>query len=673
MAERGSNKERDDVTSQPRHDDSAPQSQELTEEAIRAELRQVCNSESFRKSERQKRFLTFVVEQTLGGKASEIKEPVLAMEVFDRPSDYDPKVDTIVRVEARRLRAKLAEYYASAGAADPLRIELPTGSYVPVFQAQVPPPTSTSEAPASGPGSSARFGWLGAIVPVILVLGAGAYWLNHRASANSNPRIAVLPFQNLNSQAVDELYADGVTEALITDLAKIKRLQVISRTSVMRFKKTRQSLREIASQLQADYIVEGSFQRNGDQCRITAQLIRTSDDVHIWAEPYDLPFTDILRVQRRVATEIVNRVNVALDSSDRQVLESQPTSNTEAYDDLLKARRNSYQYLALGKQDYYDEAERLLERALQLEPSYADAILERALLDGRRYQNTGDPQWRAKAADNFQTVLYREPCQPVANAVMASIRNEDGDADDAMKYGLHAVECNPNSAQAHNALGLVYISSGFYEAAADEFRASSRVDPVFVSAVLNLSQALTLLNQKRDALAVMKKATEIEPESPLTRGGLGLVSLENGNFAEAATAWDKATRFVEPEQAAGIRDIFQGLQEAASGRMDSARQLLRRHRGERFMQSVLWRVFYERLVVECEEPAEVVALLQQLPELRSYRYLVSEPALARLRRDPGFIRLLQERYKLWQEQLAKYGHTVSSPPPKLPPPESFSS
>jgi TolB-like protein/cytochrome c-type biogenesis protein CcmH/NrfG len=656
--------------SRSRHGVPDPQNQALTDDAIRDELLQVCASEPFRKSERQKRFLAFVVQQTLSGNAGEIKEPVVAMEVFDRSADYDPKVDTIVRVEARRLRTKLAEYYSSSGAADPIRIELPIGSYVPVFQVQALGPDPGVAVEPIGNQAGRRL-WLWTVAfALIVVSGTAFFWLRQRPAANTSPRVAVLPFQNLNPQGVDELYSDGVTEALITDLAKIRRLQVISRTSVQRFKNTRQTLREIATQLQVDYVVEGSFQRNGDRCRITAQLIRTNDDVHVWAETYDLPFTDILRVQQRAAAGIVDRVNVALDPSERHVLENQPTSSTEAYEDLLKARKNSYQYLFLGKQDYYDEAERLLQRAIQLDPAYADAILERALLDGRRYQNTGDTQWLHKAEDGFLAALRREPCDPLANALMASVRNEDGEINSAMQYGRRAVDCGPNSAQAHNSLGLVYLSDGFFEAAAGEFRNSSRVDPVFVSPLLNLSGTLMLLNQKTDAVAVARKATEIEPESALSLAILGIAWMKSGNLAEARAAWDKAARFVGPQQVSGVGDLLQGLEDAASGHKESVRKLLRRHQGERWLQGVLWRGVYQELLLSCGEPAEVLALLERAPEFRSYRFLVSSSALAGMSSDPAFAHLLRQRYQLWQEQLSKYRALVWPPPPKLPPPET---
>ena len=674
MAEHGLEPERDDVMSRSRHANPASQNQELKQElkedAVRNELGRICTSEAFRKSERQKRFLTFVVEQTLSGNAGVIKEPVLAIEVFDRTSDYDPKIDTIVRVEARRLRVKLAEYYSSAGADDPIRIEVPTGSYAPLFEVRTPRPIL--QAPAVDPSrkrATQRFWLWPAVAGLIGIVSTAVFWPHRGPIAHTPPRIAVLPFQDLNPQGVDQLYSAGVTEALITDLAKVRHLQVISRTSVMRFQNTRQPLREIAAQLQADYVVEGAFQRNADQCRITAQLIRTADDVHVWAEGYDLPFTDILRVQRRVANEIVNRVNVALDPSERRALENPPTSSTEAYEDLLKARKNSSQYLILGKQDYYDDADRLLQRALQLDPGYVDAILERALLYGRRYQTTGELQYRAKAEDNLLAALGREPCEPVANAVMASVRNEYGDADAALRYSRRAVDCNPNSAQAHNSLGLVYLSGGFFEAAAKEFQRSAAIDPVFVSPILNLSGTLIWLNRKTDALGVVKKATEIEPESALTNAVLGLIWLENGNLPQANSAWGRAARFVEPRQLSGVRDLFRGLEDSASGRVEHARQLLRRHRGERWMRSVLWRGLYERLVLACEEPSEIVSLLEQAPELRSYRFLISHSELLdRLGSDAGFVSLLQQRYAEWQKQLAT--STISPPPKKLPPPEA---
>jgi adenylate cyclase len=646
--------------SQPGHADSDSQNQSLTNDAIFFELERICASRQFRNAERQKRFLIFVVKQALAGKGGELKESVLAMEVFDRAADYDPKVDTIVRVEARRLRKKLAEYYAADGAADPVRIELPTGAYVPIFQGGIKSAEPAKPTPRALP-------WALAAVVVIAAATGAAYWLRYRAIADAPLRVAVLPFQNYSAQG-EEDYSDGVTEALITDLAKIRKLQVISRTSVTRFKNTQLPLRQIAIQLQVDYIVEGSIQRTRDKCRITAQLIRASDDVHIWAEAYDRPFDDILRVQGQVAEEIVDRVNVALDPGERQILEKPPTNSTEAYEALLKGRRASGQYLFLGQQDYYDGAEHLLDRALELDPAYVEAILERGLLDARRYQNTGDPQWRAKAEGRLLAVVNREPCHPVANAVMASIRNEDGDIDAALQYDRRAVSCNPNSTQAHNSLGLLYISEGYYEAAAAEFRTGVRVDPLFVSPVMNLGAALSMMDRKSEAVAAAVKAAEIEPQSPIALAMLGDMRLDDGDIAGARVAWRSALRFVEPQQTEGARDLFQGLEEAARGDLQGARGLLRRHRADRWMQGVLWRGVSQRLTLACEEPAEVLALLSQAPELRSYRFLIHWPRFAQMRNEPGFAALAQHRYQVWQERLAKYGSTISPAPPKLPPP-----
>jgi hypothetical protein len=110
------------------------------------------------------------------------------------------------------------------------------------------------------------------------------------------------------------------------------------------------------------------------------------------------------------------------------------------------------------------------------------------------------------------------------------------------------------------------------------------------------------------------------------------------------------------------------LEEAARGDLQGARGLLRRHRADRWMQGVLWRGVSQRLTLACEEPAEVLALLSQAPELRSYRFLIHWPRFAQMRNEPGFAALAQHRYQVWQERLAKYGSTISPAPPKLPPP-----
>lgn len=653
------------MTSRSCHPGADLQNQELSRESVLAQLERIRSSPVFAKSERHRRFLTFVVQQTLDGNAAAVKEPVLAMEVFDRPADYDSKVDTIVRVEARRLRAKLADYYAEDGAADPIRIELPTGSYVPVLR-----PTDTPSAPVAVP-APARLPW--AIAVGMLALAAIGLLHYARRDAAAAPRVAILPFQNLNPVAEDDLFADGITEALTTDLAKVPSFQVISRTSASRFKHAAQPLRDIAAALHADYVVEGSFQRTGERCRVTVQFIRASDDVHVWSEAYDLPFTDILRVQSEASAAIARQLRDAARSRWGLAAEGfRPeiaTTNLEAYQAVLKARKNSNQYLFLGSPALYEDADRLLTRASQLDPNYADAIVERGLLEARRYQNTGDVQWRAKAEAAFLQALRLPPCHPVAAALMANIRSDQGDFDESLRFGRKAVECSPSSSQARLALGRTYAAMGFFEAAASEFRLAAKVDPLFVSPQLNLFAVLRRLGETREALAAARTAVDIEPQSPLALAALAYAYLETGQAGESAAAAERSVRSAPPEQTEGIRELLLAMRETYGGKPAEARARLRSLDSQQWLHGILWSGLYREVRLQCEEPATVLTLLEQEARQTSYRSLITTRSLHRLRAHPRYQTLLRARYQDWERYRDAYAAAVLPQPPRVPRPE----
>src|SRR5207244_1059301 len=193
--------------------------------------------------------------------------------------DYDPQQDTIVRTEASRLRARLSEYHLGEGKDDPLVIELPKGGYVPVIHG----PEGTGESTAPGPEGPRWLGirlWLGAALACLVVALAAVGWWRLRRQ-NAPIPIAVLPLINLNQDPANDYFADGLTGEIIRNLSIIDGLAVRSETSSFAFKGKPQNMRAAGKQLQADYIVEGSVQRAGQQLRITVQLIRVSDDFQL--------------------------------------------------------------------------------------------------------------------------------------------------------------------------------------------------------------------------------------------------------------------------------------------------------------------------------------------------------------------------------------------------------
>jgi serine/threonine-protein kinase len=232
---------------------------ELSDAAVVRELEAIVSSGPFREAELLRRFLRYSVEQTLLGRGGELKEIRMGLEVFDRDSSFDPRLDPVVRMAARRLRSKLAEYYETAGRHNALRIEMPKGGYAASFTAIAAPASSVLHPPASSIHS-----------------------------------VAVLPFQNLSADSSQEYLADGITEALITDLAQIHALRVISRTSAWSYKGTTKKLPEIARELNVEAVVEGSVVRAGDRVRVSAQLIDAASDTHLWAQSYDADMRDLL-------------------------------------------------------------------------------------------------------------------------------------------------------------------------------------------------------------------------------------------------------------------------------------------------------------------------------------------------------------------------------------------
>lgn len=211
----------------------------LTAGAIRAQLERITQSEVFRQSERQRRFLSYIVEQSLNGNTGRLKGYTIGIDVFDKGTDFDPSLDSIVRVEAGRLRSKLRDYYQDFGALDRIIIDVPKGSYAP----------SISRAPK-------RF-----------AAGQDAARTGPAKHPNS---IAVLPFRNMSSDRSEDYFSDGMTDSVITALAQNKALRVISLTSVMRFKNTERPIPEIALDLGVSHVLEGSTLRDGNEVRVTA-------------------------------------------------------------------------------------------------------------------------------------------------------------------------------------------------------------------------------------------------------------------------------------------------------------------------------------------------------------------------------------------------------------------
>ena len=247
----------------------------------------------------------------------------------------------------------------------------------------------TSALPAAGSHTRARHNQRWYLIPAatitaILIVAGVLVWNSHdlrdrllnRAGSSRIQSLAVLPLANLSGDSSQDYFADGMTEALITNLSKIRALKVISRTSVMQYKGARKPLPQIARELGVDGILEGSVQRSGGRVLVTAQLISAATDTHLWAETYERDLRDVLVLQSEVASSVAREIRVALTPEESKHLGSAHQVNPDAYESYLKGRFHWYK---LSKEEL-DNAERYFQLALEKDPSYALAARGRTLI-----------------------------------------------------------------------------------------------------------------------------------------------------------------------------------------------------------------------------------------------------------------------------------------------------
>lgn len=275
-------------------------------EEIRAQLDRILADGAFTHSERASRFLRYVVERSLAGEADALKEYAIGIDVFDRGAEYDPRLDSIVRVEAGRLRSRVEEYYNGPGRADAVRIRLRRGSYAPAFElvdqgneAQPAPVTQVSPA-AGSPRPRVVVGLAcGLLVLTVLIAWRGAVWPS--VSSSTPVRIAVLPLASYSTDETDQRLADRITDGVTTELARLRTLGVVSRTSALQFADRRTSAPEIGRALNAAVLLEGTVTIEQDRVRVNARLVRTDSDRKFWVDDFSGTVSGLDDLNQRIA------------------------------------------------------------------------------------------------------------------------------------------------------------------------------------------------------------------------------------------------------------------------------------------------------------------------------------------------------------------------------------
>jgi len=346
--------------------------------------------------------------------------------------------------------------------------------------------------------------------------------------------LAVLPLDNLSGDPEQEYFADGMTDALITDLAKINALRVVSRTSVMRYKRTQKSLPEIARELGVDAIVEGAVNRAGDRVRITAQLIR-ADDQHLWAEAYERDMRDVLLLQNEVARSIAQQVQVKVTPAEQERLTHSRPVDPEVYERYLKGRY----FWATRTEASIQKAIEMFNQAIDKDPMYAAAYS--GLADC--YSSLGfsfdvgslsptEIQPRARAAASKAAELDNSSAE--AHSSLAFIKlNYDWNWAQSEQDFKKAIELNPGWANAHHWYAHNLISAGRIREAENESLRALQLDPL--SAIMNahLGWAYYFAHEYDKSLEQLRKTLELVPDYGLAFWYSGWAYEQKGMYAEA--------------------------------------------------------------------------------------------------------------------------------------------
>lgn len=505
-----------------------PRSSPSQHSAIRRQLEKIAAHGLFARSERMVRFLRLAVERTLEGKADELKEYLIGVEVFDRPSSYDPRVDPIVRVEARRLRSKLKAYYAGDGNNDPVRIEFRTGGYA----------------------------------PQIRLLGDG-----RAASRPDIHTIAVLPFANLSASAENDYFSDGLTEELIHALTRLRGMRVVAWNSAARLRGVEQDMQEVRRQLQVANVLTGSVRIAGPSLRVRAQLIDIATGVYLWSETFDRPMQDVFAIQEEIARNIVRTLRLQLSSGAEAALLARPHTSVSSYDYYLKGRyhlhRRTPDDLARGLQ-YFEAAVAVDPDSALAHAGLADAYV--LLVDyGLLHPTKGVPKVRAAATRAIELDPTLADAYPSLAVIRAHWDREWQDAEDLYRK---AIGLNPGCATAHHwlatdflavvgrldegeleleiALQLDPLSSIIHEGRAsfsiwrrqyDEavrrYCEIREFDPTFYKAYTGLGRSYALQGKYTDALAMLEKGRALAGDVPNILGAMGEIFALSGDAASA--------------------------------------------------------------------------------------------------------------------------------------------
>ncbi|HVS64335.1 MAG TPA: protein kinase [Thermoanaerobaculia bacterium] len=424
-------------------------------------------------------------------------------------------------------------------------------------------------------GPDQRFGSTRELARVLLDLHEQSLGSAERSSGGGRliDSLAILPLVDLNAEPGEGHFADGMTEALIADLARLGAVRVISRTSVMLFKGTAEPLSEVARKLGVEGIVEGSVLRAGDRVRITAKLVHAPTDSHIWAQSYERELGDVLALQGDLARAIASEIHVRLDPQEQTRLERRPAISPEAHEHYLLGRYLLNRRTTVALEKSLEHFERAIEMVPDYTLAYSGLADSLALLAGAGH-GASVRGLVDRARQSATKALELDESLPAVHTSLAFLRFKfDWDWPGAEAAFRRALELSPSDASAHHWFALYLTAMARHEVAEVHVREAQRLDPLSLIIRAAASRVLQLARDYDRAIAEGRKALELDPGYAEAHFNLGMCWLAQSMYEEAIEALERAIAL------AGDRPLFLavlGNALARSGRCGEALRILGR-------------------------------------------------------------------------------------------------
>ena len=382
-------------------------------------------------------------------------------------------------------------------------------------------------------------------------------------------RVAVLPLVSMSPDPNDEYFADGMTEELITRISFVKGLEVISRTSVMNYKNKEKNALQIGQELKVGTLLEGSVRKAGNRIRVTAQLINSNNEGHLWAESYDRDLNDVFRIQSEIAEKVAGELKVQLLQSEKKTLERKPTMNMEAYTLYLKG----HSHINKITKDSLSRAVEFYQRAIDIDPRFAHAYAFMSyayvILGSFELISAGEALPKAKKAATMALELDNGLAE--AHVSLGRVLRVEWDLAGAENELRMATALDPNLTSAHLFLAAVLRSLGRVDESLAETDRAAALDPYSVGTCMLAGTNYLYCSKYDEAIEQLKRALELDPNLPLARDNLGLSYVRKGMVEEGVAEVRKSIE-LEGEDPQTKSDLAYAL--VKKGDVEEARQIL---------------------------------------------------------------------------------------------------